>query len=128
MTRIEEWVRQEKFGRLELGPLGDGQDTQVSDQLCRSASDMANSLGAAAIFVYTRRGYMARFLSRYRPDCPVRARTLSLSMCDLYTLDMYMHVTLTRLCFTMNMHTDFRLHPRVVGPSPPQRVLGGHAV
>lgn len=26
---------------------------------------MANSLGASAIFVYTRRGYMANFLSRW---------------------------------------------------------------
>ena len=40
-----------------------------------SASTMANALGAAAIFAYTRRGYMANFLSRCRPDCPIFAFT-----------------------------------------------------
>ena len=36
---------------------------------------MSNKLGAAAIFVFTRRGYMAHFLSRCRPDCPIFAFT-----------------------------------------------------
>jgi pyruvate kinase len=45
------------------------------EELCASAASMANSLGARAIFVYTRRGYMANFLSRCRPDCPVFAFT-----------------------------------------------------
>jgi hypothetical protein len=74
-ARIEEWVRQEKYGRLELPAMGGSADGNVSDQLCRSACDLANNLGAAAIFVYTRRGYMARFLSRYRPDSPIFAFT-----------------------------------------------------
>lgn len=76
MTRIEEWVREEKFGKVELLPLTEGgADGRISDQLCRNAAEMANSLGATAIFVYTRRGYMARMLSRYRPDCPIFAFT-----------------------------------------------------
>ncbi len=43
--------------------------------MCASAALMANRLDAAAIFVFTRRGYMAHFLSRCRPDCPVFAFT-----------------------------------------------------
>ena len=52
-----------------------GLDGQVSEELCASAATMANHLNAAAIFVYTRRGYMANFLSRCRPDCPIFAFT-----------------------------------------------------
>jgi pyruvate kinase len=37
--------------------------------------DAASKLGADAIFVYTRRGYMASLLSRNRPDCPIFAFT-----------------------------------------------------
>ena len=50
-------------------------DGRVSEELCASAAAMANALGAAAIFVYTRRGFMANFLSRQRPDCPIFAFT-----------------------------------------------------
>jgi pyruvate kinase len=35
-------------------------------QICASAALMANKLEASAIFVFTRRGYMAHFLSRCR--------------------------------------------------------------
>lgn len=35
----------------------------------------ANKLEVDAIFVYTRRGYMAQLLSRCRPDCPIFAFT-----------------------------------------------------
>ena len=55
-----------------LAPNADG---RVSEEMCASASAMANNLGASAIFVYTRRGYMANFLSRCRPDCPIFAFT-----------------------------------------------------
>ena len=34
---------------------------------------MANNLGACAIVTFTRRGYMANFLSRCRPDAPIFA-------------------------------------------------------
>lgn len=50
-------------------------DGRVSEELCSSAVAMANALEATAIFVYTRRGYMANFLSRCRPDAPIFAFT-----------------------------------------------------
>ena len=50
-------------------------DGRGSEELCASAATMANNLNARAIFVYTRRGYMANFLSRCRPDCPIFAFT-----------------------------------------------------
>eukprot|EP00884_Botryococcus_braunii_P014952 jgi/Botrbrau1/23458/Bobra.106_1s0014.1 len=74
-TRIEEWVRQEKYGQIALPQLATTADGRVSEELCASAAQMANNLNAAAIFCYTRRGYMAGFLSRLRPDCPIFAFT-----------------------------------------------------
>lgn len=67
--------RQEKYGQIVLPNLAPNADGRVSEELCASASVMANALGASAIFVYTRRGYMANFLSRCRPDCPIFAFT-----------------------------------------------------
>ena len=58
-----------------LPQLTDKLDGRVSEELCASAAHMANHLNARAIFVYTRRGYMANFLSRCRPDCPIFAFT-----------------------------------------------------
>jgi len=60
---------------LLLPQIGATPDGRVSEELCASAALMANSLRAAAIFVYTRRGYMASFLSRCRPDPPIYAFT-----------------------------------------------------
>jgi pyruvate kinase len=74
-TRSEEWVRQERHGQLVLPHLTTGLAGRVSEELCASAAAMANNLGARAIFVFTRRGYMANFLSRCRPDCPIFAFT-----------------------------------------------------
>ena len=45
-----------------LPDIAQGQDGRVSEQLCASAAAMANALDASAIFVYTRRGYMANFV------------------------------------------------------------------
>lgn len=39
----------------------------------------ANKLGADALFVYTKSGYMASLLSQCRPDCPIFAFTPSVS-------------------------------------------------
>jgi pyruvate kinase len=47
----------------------------ISEELCTSAAILADSLKAAAIVVYTRRGHMASFLSRRRPSCPILAVT-----------------------------------------------------
>lgn len=74
-TRIEEWCRQEQHGQLVLEALTEKLEGREGEEICASAASMANSLGARAIFVYTRRGYMANFLSRCRPDCPVFAFT-----------------------------------------------------
>ena len=48
---------------------------------------MANNLGARAIFVFTRRGYMANFLSRCRPDCPIFAFTGLSAVCTRQVID-----------------------------------------
>ena len=67
--------RNESQGSIVLPHLSREKDGRVSEELCASAAAMANALGAAAIFVYTRRGFMANFLSRQRPDCPIFAFT-----------------------------------------------------
>ena len=67
--------RQDRHGQILLPQLTRQPDGRVSEELCQSATTMANNLGAAAIFAYTRRGYMANFLSRCRPDCPIFAFT-----------------------------------------------------
>ena len=74
-THSEEWVRRERHGALELPQLTEAPDGRASEELCAAAAQLAGNLGARAIFVYTRRGYMANFLSRCRPDCPVFAFT-----------------------------------------------------
>ncbi|GBF95398.1 pyruvate kinase isozyme chloroplastic [Raphidocelis subcapitata] len=74
-TRMEAWGREEKFGAAVLPQLGTAPDERVSEELCASAALMANNLGAVAILAYTRRGNMAAFLSRCRPDCPIFALT-----------------------------------------------------
>jgi len=75
-VRICLWpCRQEKHGEIMLPQVAKGIDGRVSEELCASAVAMANALDASAIFVYTRRGYMANFLSRCRPDAPVFAFT-----------------------------------------------------
>ena len=74
-THSEEWVRRERHGALVLPRLTDAPDGRASEELCAAAAQLAGNLGARAIFVYTRRGYMANFLSRCRPDCPVFAFT-----------------------------------------------------
>ena len=83
---ISQWSardRQEKYGQIVLPSIAVGLDGQVSEELCASAATMANHLNARAIFVYTRRGYMANFLSRCRPDCPIFAFTGSAS-CNVF--------------------------------------------
>ena len=74
-THSEEWVRRENYGALVLPQLTEAPDGRASEELCAAAAQLAGNLGARAIFVYTRRGYMANFLSRCRPDCPVFAFT-----------------------------------------------------
>lgn len=73
--RMENWMREDKFGVPVLPEIGGTPDGRTSEEVCASAAMLANNLKAAAIFVYTRRGYMAQFLSRCRPDCPIFAFT-----------------------------------------------------
>lgn len=47
----------------------------VSEGICASAAQLSNHLNASAIFVFTKRGYMASLLSRCRPSCPIFAFT-----------------------------------------------------
>lgn len=74
-TRMEAWAREDKWGSVVLPQISETSDGRVSEEVCASAALMANRLEASAIFVFTRRGYMAHFLSRCRPDCPVFAFT-----------------------------------------------------
>ena len=82
-----------------LAPSADG---RVSEELCASASVMANALGASAIFVYTRRGYMANFLSRCRPDCPIFAFTGAPIHCMDSSPDT-VHICPSELCCSEHM-------------------------
>lgn len=74
-TRIEEWCRESKYGEIVLPQLAKTPDGRISEEVCASAATVANNIRARAIFVYTRRGYMANFISRCRPDCPIFAFT-----------------------------------------------------
>jgi len=72
---VETWGQQEKFGVMRMPTLATDLDGRTSEELCSSAATLAASLKAKAIVVYTRRGYMAQYLSRRRPDCPILAVT-----------------------------------------------------
>ena len=75
-TRIEAWCRDEKHHEsMKLQEISSQLPDRISEQICNAAASMANQLGAEALFVYTRRGYMASLLSRNRPDCPIFAFT-----------------------------------------------------
>lgn len=78
--RVEEWCRSEKFGAMRYPKIASTDDGRVSEELCASAAILAESLSAAAIVVYTRRGIMAAYLSRRRPSCPILAVTDSESV------------------------------------------------
>ncbi|CAM6105342.1 unnamed protein product [Calypogeia fissa] len=79
---------------------------RVSEQICNSAAEMANNLGVDAIFVYTRRGFMASLLSRNRPDCPIFAFTESKSVRQ--RLNMQWGLIPFRLDFSNDMETDLK--------------------
>lgn len=69
------FYRTEKFGAIQLPDIGTNEDQRIGEELCAGAVMMANQLNARAIFVFTRRGFMANILSRLRPDCPIFAFT-----------------------------------------------------
>jgi pyruvate kinase len=67
--------REEKLGRLTLPQISTSQDGLVSEELCAAAAMTADALKAHALLCFTRRGYMAGYLSRCRPDAPIFAFT-----------------------------------------------------
>jgi pyruvate kinase len=76
--RLERWCREEKnHENTRLQELSLALNDRISEQICNGAAGMANKLQVDAIFVFTRRGYMAQLLSRCRPDCPIFAFTES---------------------------------------------------
>lgn len=74
-TRVEEWVRQDKYGQIALPEMSSSVQGRILEEVCGSAAMMANNLKAKAIFVFTRKGIMANLVSRCRPDCPIFAFT-----------------------------------------------------
>lgn len=79
--RIERWWREEKqHEAMELPDISSSFTESISEEICNSASKMANNLEVDAIFVYTKTGHMASLLSRCRPDCPIFAFTTSTSV------------------------------------------------
>lgn len=79
--RIEHCCREEKqYEPMPLPDIASSVEDSISEGICNSAAQMANKLGADAIFVYTRPGRMGSLLSRCRPDCPIFAFTNSTSV------------------------------------------------
>lgn len=66
----------------------------------------ANKLEVDAIFVYTRRGYMASLLSRCRPDCPIFAFTETKSVRQ--RLNLQWGLIPFRLDFSGDMESNLR--------------------
>ncbi|EOX94604.1 hypothetical protein QUC31_004612 [Theobroma cacao] len=79
--RIERWRREEKqCDTTDLPIVSASMPASISEEICNTASSMANKLKADAIFVYTKTGQTASFLSRNRPDCPIFAFTPTTSI------------------------------------------------
>lgn len=53
----------------------------VQDAIAHGATEMVPELGAAAIITATHSGSSARMVSKYRPECPIIAATLSEEVC-----------------------------------------------
>ena len=83
----------------------------ASDLLKLALNDLsvwiaANKLEVDAIFVYTRRGYMASLLSRCRPDCPIFAFTDTKSVRQ--RLNLQWGLIPFRLDFSGDMESNLR--------------------
>ncbi|KAL4534603.1 hypothetical protein Ndes2526A_g05488 [Nannochloris sp. 'desiccata'] len=72
-TRMELWCREEPPGSIALPQLASTPDGRTSEELCAAAAAVSNNLNARAIFCFTKRGFMANFMSRMRPDAPIFA-------------------------------------------------------
>ncbi|GLT68545.1 hypothetical protein SLA2020_407650 [Shorea laevis] len=75
-SRMELWSREEEQGIFSISVnLEVSLPDRIAEQICNCAVEMANNLGADAIFVYTKYGHMASLLSRNRPCPPIFAFT-----------------------------------------------------
>jgi pyruvate kinase len=72
-TRTELWCREEPPGSIALPQLASTPDGRTSEEICAAAAAISNNLNARAIFCFTKRGFMANFMSRMRPDAPIFA-------------------------------------------------------
>lgn len=68
-------MQREKFGFMKYPVLSTSSRARISEEMCTSAANIAGRLHAKAIFVYTRTGQTAGFVSRRRPHCPIFAVT-----------------------------------------------------
>ncbi|KAH7307123.1 hypothetical protein KP509_22G046900 [Ceratopteris richardii] len=103
--RIEKWKRQSKrFQDMQLFQISESNMERISEEICNSAAQMGNSLEVDAIFVYTRHGDMASFLSRCRPVCPIFAFTPSANVRRL--LNLRWGLIPFRLDFTDDMESN----------------------
>ncbi|MQM07847.1 hypothetical protein Taro_040699 [Colocasia esculenta] len=74
--RMEMWGREDHQDHHLLQPqLAISLPDRIAEQICNCSVEMANKLGADAIFVYTKHGQMASLLSRNRPNPPIFAFT-----------------------------------------------------
>jgi len=105
--RMESWCRENKQHASDRLPeVSSALHDRISENICNSASQMADRLGADAIFVYTRRGFMASLLSRSRPDCPIFAFTDTKSMRQ--RLNLQWGLIPFRLDFSGDMESNLR--------------------
>ena len=74
-SEVEGWVQRENFGAMSYPQLSTSAKGRIGEEICNSAAQIAGSLKAKAIFVYTRTGESAGFVSRRRPSCPIFAVT-----------------------------------------------------
>ncbi|OIW13099.1 hypothetical protein TanjilG_08132 [Lupinus angustifolius] len=103
--RIERWWREQKrYEAMALSSVGSSFSEKISEEICNSAAQMANSLGVDAIFVYTKTGHMASLLSRCRPDCPIFAFTTTPSV--RRRLNLQWGLIPFRLSFSDDMETN----------------------
>ncbi|CAL0316686.1 unnamed protein product [Lupinus luteus] len=103
--RIERWWREQKrHEAMALSSVGSSFSEKISEEICNSAAQMANSLEVDAIFVYTKTGHMASLLSRCRPDCPIFAFTTTPSV--RRRLNLQWGLIPFRLSFSDDMETN----------------------
>ncbi|RAL42163.1 hypothetical protein DM860_011946 [Cuscuta australis] len=103
--RIEKWLRNERC-KESAEPFYDTNlfPGSIQEELCNAAVNMANSLEADALVVFTRTGKMASLLSRGRPNCPIFAFTQSASV--QRCLNLQWGVTPLKLSLSDNLEHD----------------------